>query len=116
MLTPVPLGAPGTSCASGLHLHLCSLAGTYSDGLSEKSEPCKSCPTGRTTVAAGSNSVEDCKLCSPGFGGTNCSTICGGAEATYGPPGREVGSPCLQCSAQGKTVTYSFNWVSWLGH
>lgn len=68
-------------------------------------------PVGRTTPEAGSDSLGDCRLCAGGFGGPDCATPCGGLEnATYGPLGRAVGSECQPCSAQGKTVTFSFSW------
>lgn len=69
-------------------------------------------PVGRTTPEAGSDSLSDCRLCSGGFGGADCATSCGGLaeNATYGPLGRAVGSECQPCSAQGKTVTFSFAW------
>jgi hypothetical protein len=69
-------------------------------------------PAGRTTRDAGSDSIADCRLCAGGFGGAGCGTLCGGIgeNATYGPTGRAVGADCSLCSAQGKTVTYSFNW------
>jgi hypothetical protein len=91
---------------------LCPI-GTYNDALvQDTTKPCTSCPVGRTTPQAGSDSLSDCQLCSGGFGGVNCATLCGGVgeNATYGPPGRAMGAACVACSAQGKTVTYSFGW------
>lgn len=94
-----------------------SSAGTYNDALVQNaSTACKACPTGRTTPKAGSDSLSDCQLCSPGFGGLNCGSPCGGVgtNATYGPPGRgqvdgQV-TECLACSANGQTATYSFSY------
>jgi len=51
-------------------------------------------------------------VCAAGYGGTGCATLCGGfgEDATYGPPGRALSSQCLQCSSQGKTIGFSFDW------
>lgn len=55
--------------------------------------------------------------CQPGYGGVSCSSLCGGEgeNATYGGPGRQMllggaETPCTQCSANGKTVTFSYLW------
>jgi hypothetical protein len=92
-------------------------AGTYGDEkINNATIACKACPLGRTTPAPGSDSITDCQLCLPGYGGLNCADKCGGSleNATYGPPGREMltgqPTPCLACSAGGRTVTYSFTW------
>lgn len=63
------------------------------------------------------------QLCSPGYGddpllaSPDFAAVCGGAgeNATYGTPGRAVGTTCRPCSTEGKTVTYSFNWVRCVG-
>lgn len=87
--------------------------GTYSTAINvDATTPCQLCPNGTTTSAAGSDSNSDCNLCAAGYGGTGCATLCGGfgEDATYGPPGRALSSQCLQCSSQGKTIGFSFDW------
>lgn len=51
-------------------------------------------------------------MCLPGYGGDLCATPCGGfgEEATYGPPGRALGSSCVSCSSKGVTIGFSFHW------
>jgi hypothetical protein len=90
----------------------CAL-GTYNDAAftANTSAPCTACPTGRTTSVEGASKLEQCQLCSPGYGGANCATQCGGlgTSATYGPAGRTVDDPaCLACSTQ--ATGYSFEW------
>jgi hypothetical protein len=88
-------------------------AGTYNDAVGAKaSSPCTPCPNGTTTAADGATSAADCRLCVSGYGGIGCGTRCGGvgAAASYGPPGRAVGSPCVSCSNGGVTIGYSFSW------
>lgn len=67
--------------------------------------------------------VACCTVCAAGYGGLQCSSMCGGAglNATYGSPGRAMlpnaSTPCIACSAGGQTVTYSFLWcvTHWRG-
>jgi hypothetical protein len=49
-------------------------------------------------------------MCQPGRGGANCTDICGGAVASYGPIGRSVDTNpnCTMCTTQ--DTGYSFDW------
>ena len=88
-------------------------AGTYNDAIGNNaSSPCTQCPTGTITAKEGSTSAVDCSLCLSGFGGPGCTTKCGGVgtEATYGPAGRSVGTPCVSCSVSGVTTGFYFTW------
>lgn len=59
--------------------------GTYNNltWQASKTVPCTACPTGTTTQGTGSNNEDQCNLCQPGFGGTNCADNCGGDSGTY---------------------------------
>lgn len=49
--------------------------------------------------------------CLGGWGFKDCATQCGGgtgSNATYGPPGRDYGSPCISCNDV--LTSYSYNW------
>jgi hypothetical protein len=51
-------------------------------------------------------------VCFPGFGGPQCAQACGGfgADASYGPAGRGIGTPCIPCAQSGKTYGFSFHY------
>lgn len=86
--------------------------GTYNDALrNDTTSPCTQCPTGRTTLREGGDSISDCQACKEGYGGPDCATPCGGvgAAASYGPAGRAVGSECVACSVA--KAGYSFSWM-----
>lgn len=86
--------------------------GTYNNKLSADGV-CLSCPNGTTTINVGSDTPADCQLCDGGFGGPGCSQLCGGVgnQASYGPPGRALNSPCVPCSAAGETRGFSYDWA-----
>lgn len=101
-----------------MFLLLCSLtAGTYRTGLgpddatgNRLNQTCTDCSVGTTTSRPGARGQTDCNLCKPGWGGAaNCTTQCGGTDATYGPAGRspEDSSACLVCPTM--TVGFSFD-------
>lgn len=71
---------------------------------------CSPCPAFTTTAQEGSVLPDLCALCVPGRGGDACLTQCGGVGplASYGPPGRTVGTPCLPCSTS--KTGFSFDW------
>jgi hypothetical protein len=84
-------------------------AGTYNDQpyTASTTQPCQACPTYTTTTASGATAAADCNLCFAGWGGTGCSTQCGGTgQPNYGPAGRPVGSACTACGTSG--AGYSF--------
>jgi hypothetical protein len=58
----------------------------------------------------GSTSENDCNLLQQGYGVNNESQVilCGGDQPTYGPPGREAGSPCEICPKA--NPGYQFNY------
>lgn len=53
-----------------------------------------------------------CAECLPGWGFAKCARQCGGIgeAASYGPPGREYGSPCISCN--NVLTSYSYNWMT----
>jgi hypothetical protein len=61
---------------------------------------CLQCPAGRTTGDVESKLASDCDLCKPGYGNSNCATVCGGvgASATYGEGLRPLSTSCTACS------------------
>jgi len=103
------LTTPACRCISCLPSLNCS--GTYSDTLREGNAVCSDCPAGTTTINHGADSMADCGVCKPGFGGPGCANQCGGVgpAASYGPAGRAVGADCIPCSAA--KTGYSFEWM-----
>lgn len=51
--------------------------------------------------------------CLGGWGFKDCATQCGGgtgSNATYGPPDRDYGSPCISCNDV--LTSFSYNWMT----